>query len=180
LKVNQSYLIAKLSAISKGIHANSMESDRADGLQQILFLCKNAKVMLTTNLCFPFGWFNGAIGTIIDLIYRNENRPEKSLPDVVMVQFDNYSGPPFIVENPKTFLIVPLERKIDCNCCGCCRKQIPLRLGWASIIHKCQGMTIGKGEHIPISSLIQRSGHLNQGIQLECSLCSPFKSKFCR
>ena len=96
MKVNQSYLIAKLSAISKGIHANSMESDRADGLQQILFLCKNAKVMLTTNLCFPFGWFNGAIGTIIDLIYRNENRPEKSLPDVVMVQFDNYSGPPFI------------------------------------------------------------------------------------
>jgi ATP-dependent exoDNAse (exonuclease V) alpha subunit len=129
LKVNQSYPIAKLSAISKGIHANSMESNRADGLQQILFLCKNAKVMLTTHLCVAFGLFNGATGTIIDLIYRNENRPENSLPDVVMVQFDNNSCPPVIEENPKMFLIVPVERKIDCNCCGCRRKHIPLRLG---------------------------------------------------
>jgi hypothetical protein len=40
LDVNQSYPIAKLSAISKGVHANSMESDRADGLQKIIFLCK--------------------------------------------------------------------------------------------------------------------------------------------
>jgi hypothetical protein len=82
LEVNQSYPIAKLSAISKGVHANSMESDRADGLQKIIFLCKNAKVMLTTNLCVPFGLFNGATGTIIDLIYKNENRPENSIPDV--------------------------------------------------------------------------------------------------
>jgi hypothetical protein len=129
LKVSQSYPIAKVSAISKGMHAHSMESDRADGLQQILFLCKNAKVMLTTHLCVAFGLFNGATGTIIDLIYRNENRPENSLPDVVMVQFDNHSGPPFIEENPKMFPIVPVERKIDCNCCGCRRQQIPLRLG---------------------------------------------------
>jgi hypothetical protein len=33
--------------------------------------------MLTTNLCVPFGLFNWATGTIIDLIYKNENRPEK-------------------------------------------------------------------------------------------------------
>ena len=26
------------------------------------------------------------------------------------------------------------------------RKQVPLRLGWGSTIHRCQGMTIGKGE----------------------------------
>ena len=26
------------------------------------------------------------------------------------------------------------------------RKQIPLRLGWATTIHKCQGMTIKAGE----------------------------------
>jgi hypothetical protein len=55
--------------------------------------------MLTTNLCVPFGLFNWATGTIIDLIYKNENRPENSIPDVVMVQFDNYSGPSFIEEN---------------------------------------------------------------------------------
>ena len=96
------------------------------------------------------------LGTIIDLINKNENRPENSLPDVVMVQFDNYSGPPFIEENPKIVLLVPVERKIDCNCCGCRRKQIPFRLGWAFTIHKCQGMTIGKGE--PYSYMIINPG----------------------
>jgi hypothetical protein len=65
------------------------------------------------------------LGTIIDIINKNENRPENSLPDVVMVQFDNNSGPPFIEENPKMVLVVQVERKIDCNCCGCRRKQIP-------------------------------------------------------
>jgi hypothetical protein len=46
LEVNQSYPIAKLSAISKGVHANSMESDRADGLQKDIFLCKNADLLM--------------------------------------------------------------------------------------------------------------------------------------
>jgi hypothetical protein len=32
-----------------------------------------------------------------------------------MVQFDNYSGPPFIEENPTIVPIVPVERKIDMN-----------------------------------------------------------------
>jgi hypothetical protein len=41
LVVNQSYPIAKLSAISKSVHANSMESDRNDGLQINYFLCKS-------------------------------------------------------------------------------------------------------------------------------------------
>ena len=88
-----------------------MESDRAGGLQQVLFLCKIANVMLTTHLCVAFGLFNGATGTIIDLIYRNENRPENSFLDVVMVQFDNYSGPPFIEENPKMFPYCPSRKK---------------------------------------------------------------------
>lgn len=88
-----------------------MESDRADGLQKIIFLCKNAKVMLTTNLCVPFGLFNGATGTIIDLIYKNENRPENSIPDVVMVQFDNYSGPPFHRGKSKNCPYCPSRKK---------------------------------------------------------------------
>jgi hypothetical protein len=41
LKVSQSYPIAKLSAISKGVHANSMESDRADGVQKTDMLFSN-------------------------------------------------------------------------------------------------------------------------------------------
>ena len=60
-----------------------------------------------------------------------------------MVEVPNYSGPLFITEKPKVISIFPVERKIEC---WCKRKQIPLRLGWATTIHRCQGMTIGEGE----------------------------------
>jgi len=146
LEVNENCPVAKLNAESQGAHAKSVESDRADGLRQTLFLCKTAKVMLTINICVPFGLFNGAVGNIVDIIYLNNNQPENSLPDAVMVEFHNYTGPTFIPENPKIVPILPVERKIDCYCHGCRRKQIPLQLGWASTIHKCQGMTIGEGE----------------------------------
>ena len=63
-----------------------------------------------------------------------------------MVEVPNYSGPPFIANKPKVIPIFPVERKVECRCNFCRRKQIPLRLGWATTIHRCQGMTIGEGE----------------------------------
>jgi len=146
LEANKQFPIAKLVAVGHGFHSKSADSDRAGGLQHTIYLCKDAKVMLSINICVPFGLFNGAIGNIVDIIYLNGKRPEDSLPDVVMVEFQNYTGPAFIKQNPKLVPLFPLDRRLYCNCNGCRRKQIPLRLGWASTIHRCQGMTIGKGE----------------------------------
>ena len=39
-----------------------------------------------------------------------------------------------------------MERRLNYNCHGCSRKTVALRLGWATTIHRCQGMTIGEGE----------------------------------
>ena len=146
LELNSFYPIAKLVSECRGSHSKSEDSEKAGGLQKTLFLCKSAKVMLSVNLCVPFGLFNGATGTVVDIIYLNGKRPENSLPDVVMVEFDSYTGPGFVQESKKNVPIFPTDRKIDCYCNSCFRKQIPLRLGWASTIHKCQGMTIGQGE----------------------------------
>ncbi|CAC5388042.1 unnamed protein product [Mytilus coruscus] len=146
IEVNTQFPFARVNAVSSGFHSKSSESDRAGGLQQTLYLCKSAKVMLSVNICVPYGLFNGAIGNFVDIIYLNEKRPDDSLPDAIMVEFHSYTGPAFIEQNPKLVPIVPVERKLDCSCNCCRRKQIPLRLGWASTIHRCQGMTIGKGE----------------------------------
>ena len=146
LEVNETYPVAKSNAISHGIHAKSIDSAKAGGLQKTVFMSKSAKVMLSVNLCVSFGLYNGAIGKIIDIIYLEGNIPENSLPAAVMVEFPNYTGPSFVKDNPKLVPILPVERKLDCSCSFCKRKQIPLKLGWATTIHKCQGMTIGKGE----------------------------------
>lgn len=111
LEVNENCSVGKLNAESQGAHANSVESDRAtaDGLRQTLFLDKTAKVMLTINICVTLGLLNGAVGNIVDIIYLNNNQPENSLPDDVMVEFHNYTSPTFIPENPKLFLFYLLK-----------------------------------------------------------------------
>ena len=63
-----------------------------------------------------------------------------------MVDFPRYSGPPFLDARPHLVPIVPVERSLDCNCHACKCKQIPLRLGWGTTIHRCQGLTVGEGE----------------------------------
>jgi hypothetical protein len=102
--------------------------------------------MLTCNLNVPFGLFNGSMGTVIDSIYLGGRNPKDSQPDVVMVTFHKYTGPPFLVDYPKVVPITSIERRLDCSCHGCKRTQIPLRLGWGTTIHRCQGMTIGEVE----------------------------------
>ena len=122
-----------------------MDSSKAGGLLPTLYLCVGAKVMLSANLCVQNGLYNGATGTVVDIIYSN-GCTNDTLPDVVMVEFPKYSGPAFLDDSPKIVPIFAIERRIDCSCKGCTRKQIPLRLGWATTIHRCQGMTIGSGE----------------------------------
>ena len=145
-KANLKHPVAQMKAINKGPHAKSATSDQASGLSTTVFLCRGAKVMLTSNLSVSFGLFNGSMGVVTDIIYLEGRSPKDSLPDVVMVNFSKYTGKPFLEDDPKVVPIVPVERVVDCFCHGCRRKQIPLRLGWGTTIHKCQGMTIGKGE----------------------------------
>ncbi|CAC5381911.1 PIF1 [Mytilus coruscus] len=139
IEVNAQFPIARVNAVSSGFHSKSSESNRPGGLQQTLYLCKSAKVMLSVNIYVPFCLFNGAIGNIVDIIDLN-----------------SYTGSAFIEHNPKLVPIFPVERKLDCRCNSCRGKQILLRLGLASTIHRCQGMTIAKGE--PNSYIIINPG----------------------
>ena len=145
LKLNSKHPIAKINAECTGTHSKLSHSTGNSPLALNLFLCKDAKISLTVNLDVEYGLFNRATGKVIDIIYSEGQRPP-NLPAVVMTEFPSYSGPPFIADQPKVVPIVPVERRLDCFCMSCKRKQIPLRLGWATTIHSCQGVTVGKGE----------------------------------
>jgi hypothetical protein len=62
LEAIKQFPIAKLVAVGHGFHSKSADSDRSGGLQHTIYLCKDAKVMLSINICVPFGLFNGALG----------------------------------------------------------------------------------------------------------------------
>ncbi len=138
--------VAIIMASNTGQHAKTAASDKAGGLVPVLYLCRGSKVMLTSNINVPFGLYNGSMGRVTDIIYLDGRGPTNSMPDVVMVEFDKYTGPPFLDHSPNLVPIVPLERRIDCHCYNCKRTQVPLRLGWGTTIHRCQGMTIGESE----------------------------------
>lgn len=71
--------------------------------------------MLTNNLNVKFCLFNGSMGTVVGIVYPFDKIPKDCQPSVVTVQFDRYTGPPFIKDNPKLVMILPLERRIDCS-----------------------------------------------------------------
>ncbi len=148
LKANVHAPVATVNAVNSGSHAKSARSDKAGGLLTTLNLCVGAKVMLTSNILVPYGLFNGSMGVVRDIVYFDGRTPQtgNSLPDVVMVSFPKFNGPPFVSDAHTIVPIVPVERRIECFCHACKRKQIPLRLGWGTTIHRCQGMTIGNGE----------------------------------
>ena len=140
--------VAKIKAVNNGKHAQKADSNKAGGLLQLLYLCRDSKVMLVANLKAEWGLFNGAVGTVLDIVYLDGRRPTDDpppQPDFVLVHFNGYKGPAFIEDNPNIVPIVPISRSMECAC-RCKRLQIPLRLAWGTTIHKCQGMTVGEGE----------------------------------
>ena len=100
----------------KGSHSLNVSSDKAVGLSHMLFISKQAKVMLSVNLIVPYGLFNGAMGTIVYIIYKANPRPTTRIfTDVFRVNFPSYTGPAFITDNPNVVPIIPNERRIDCR-----------------------------------------------------------------
>jgi hypothetical protein len=122
-KLNDMHPVTRINAINHGVHAKQCPNDKASGLQPVIFLCKEAKVMLTVNLCVPFGLFNGAIGYVVDILYFNGKATSDIQPDLITVEFPAYTGPPFIQANPKLIPLTPKEMLSDGSCHHCKRKH---------------------------------------------------------
>ena len=74
----------------------------------MLFLAEGAEVMLTANLWPDVGLCNGAPGTMHHFIYTDRHAPP-DLPIAILVEFQNYCGPPFLDFLPKVYLLSQLH-----------------------------------------------------------------------
>jgi DNA replication protein DnaC/exonuclease III len=109
-------------------------------------VCKNSRVMLTSNLNVQDGLTNGAMGTVTDIIM---GRLPLSQPEAILVKFDNENvgrqtrkqqAIPSGVDPLSTVVKVHTE-VIQSKPLQITRYQFPFILAWAVTIHKVQGMT---------------------------------------
>jgi ATP-dependent exoDNAse (exonuclease V) alpha subunit len=125
--------IALSIAIKTHLQPNlNIDSDR---LPKELLLCKGQWTMLMINLWIQAGLVNGSLGEVVDIVYTSGCKPPE-LPLYVVVQFDNYSGPSWDQNDPKSLPITPITLGNH--------RQIPLSMSWALTIHKSQGLTLQK------------------------------------
>ena len=136
--------IARVNGIHSTCAAASANADDAGGLHAVIFIAVGAPVMLTANLWQEVGLCNGAAAGIVYKILYQEGQGPPNLPIAVLVDFDQYSGPPFIVDRPKCIPIPPTTFEWDSGVQRLSRQQLPLQLRYAITIHKCQGQTLQK------------------------------------
>ena len=119
-------------------------------------LCRDAMVELSkTNIQPKWGLYNGTIGNVVDIIFREgENPNNKDLPLVVVVDFKPYRAPVWDTQNLTHVPIVPVQRRCEPMCCT--RKQIPLQIAWAKTIHSIQGHNAGPTAANQSPNAIQR------------------------
>jgi Helitron helicase-like domain at N-terminus/Domain of unknown function (DUF6570)/PIF1-like helicase/DNA helicase Pif1, 2B domain len=134
-------------------NTRGVKSDLAGNLAEALPLCKGARIMLLRNISAEMHLVNGSQGDVFDIGWAPGADPTTDPPNVVMVGFDDYSGPGFMdaegneLRDSHGRLVIPILRvrqeflfkKADCS-----RTQFPLTISYAVTVHKSQGITIDR------------------------------------
>ena len=97
--------------------------------------------MLTTNLWTEAGLANGSMGTIHDMSW-DIGLDISSMPSVILVRFDGYTGPAFPDCEEAIVPVYPVTRQFEFKGASCSRTQFPLWLAYAITVHKSQGMSL--------------------------------------
>ena len=102
-----------------------------------LWLCRGTPVVMTSNICQPWKLFNGAAGTVTDIIFEPGDCPRldgTAWPRMVLVDFPQYTGPAFLPDRPTVVPVFPKE--VSDSKRGGTREMFPIRLGFCLTCHK--------------------------------------------
>ena len=100
--------------------------------------------MLSPAVWQEWGIYNGAIGEVVDTIYRPGERPPRSFPSCIPFASPRYFGPVFLPGLPSVVPVGPIERIMDCMF-RCSRTTIPLIPAWGITFRKSQGRRVVPG-----------------------------------
>ena len=127
----------------------SRSRTQTGGLETVLLLSVNARVMMTVNVDTSDGLVNGVMGEV-KAILKND----RGVVHTVLVKFDDIKVGKITKRSSKYKHdypgCVPVQRhkgqyqKLNKKGAQINRTQFPLTLAWAVTIHKCQGLTLEK------------------------------------
>ena len=156
------YNIRKASELSKSIgkplfqlsshfstnYSKTAPDEEADNLPKNIHLLEGMKVMVLRNLWQNVGVVNGALGTLVEIIYKQGQAPPH-LPFCILVQLSptTYSGPSCHPQIPNCVPICPFPVQWYAKGQLHQRTQLPVVMAWAITIDKSQGLTL---EHIVV------------------------------
>jgi hypothetical protein len=108
-----------------------------DDLADTLTIGIGAKVMLLRNVDVTDGLFNGAMGTVVNIVHTDSPNTAKE----IHVRFANDSVGKK-KQLPDKSVVIELHEETFSKQHSVKRRQFPLKLAWACTIHKVQGMTV--------------------------------------
>ena len=80
----------------------------------LINIVRHSQVQITgINLCSKWGLYYGVRGKVLDIVYDPEHAPPDNLPLYVLVDIQQYCGPPFIEAFPTVVPIAPI--KVPCK-----------------------------------------------------------------
>ena len=126
-------------------------------------ICRGCKVAIKGKNFNPeWGLFNSAIGTVQEIVYKNDESPnEGHLPCYVAVEFPSYTGHLqangghcWDKNNPQVIPIPIVTARCKKGCCQI--EYLPLELAFGKTIHTFQGLEAGPDK--PIQTIIVNCG----------------------
>ena len=143
--------VYKVLATNSGRHARAKASTLFEGMPASTYIAVGVLIRITCNLFGPIGqaWglVNGAVGTVVEVIYPSaEGAADPKCVPTIVAHFNAYRGPAWCEERPKLVMLPPMLRKGSCRCCS--RTGPVYRVAEGQTVHAVQGITVGQSHQV--------------------------------
>ena len=137
----QKDLVHQIHAQHSRKSGRPLSSSAFAGLRSVINLVRRCRVGLSRNIAYLYGLANGTRGTFVGAVYGPGGIG--SMPEALVVEVAEYTGPAFYPEEPKWVPILPSVALKEGTRLS--RTQFPVVAGFALTVNKAQGLTIKEG-----------------------------------